>query len=456
MKSLLIVIALALVSCLVLVLASRLCGISEFGRDPARRAATSTVDSASGAMEEDNHPGGLYGRVSILDGSSYEGWLRWGGDEEALWNHAFNGTKSENPWRDHVPPDRLPRQGQPVRVFGVEISQRQRPLDLERPFMARMGDIERIEAARTNLWVTLKSGTVFELDRFEASDFDDGLRVWDRERGMVDLGSRQLRSVELLAAPGSQTVSNWLYGTVQTQQGTFTGFLQWNRQQSLGSDPLEGFTDEGALSVRFDTVSAIARRSRDSILVTLSDGSEIELTGTQEAGQGHRGVYVDDSRYGRVLVSWGTFERVDLSPGDRAPVYEDFPAGSPLMGTVTTRSGLRHTGRLVYDLDESETTETLDAPAWGVDYSIPFSRIAAIELPAAVSAEVSVAEVSGTEGVGTQGAGRGPILVLHSGEELRLELAGDLGPENAGLLIFVEGSRDPEYVPWAEVWRVDL
>jgi hypothetical protein len=34
--------------------------------------------------------------------------------------------------------------------------------------------------------------------------------------------------------------------------------------------------------------------------------------------------------------------------------------------------------------------------------------------------------------------------------------AGDLGAGNAGILIFVGGRERPEYVPWADVERVDL
>ena len=45
---------------------------------------------------------------------------------------------------------------------------------------------------------------------------------------------------------------------------------------------------------------------------------------------------------------------------------------------MTTRGARRLTGRLVYELDESETTETLDAPSQGVDYTIPFGLIASI------------------------------------------------------------------------------
>ena len=41
--------------------------------------------------------------------------------------------------------------------------------------------------------------------------------------------------------------------------------------------------------------------------------------------------------------------------------YDDFAPGRPLRGGVITRSGRRIAGRIVYDLDESETTDTLGA-----------------------------------------------------------------------------------------------
>jgi len=148
---------------------------------------------------------------------------------------------------------------------------------------------------------------------------------------------------------------------VRTRQGDFTGFIQWNREEGVGNDKLDGHTADGELSLRFDTIRSIARRSRDSSLVTLLDGREIVLAGTREVGHGNRGMYVDDRRYGRVLISWNAFQRVDFSPGGSGPVYGDFPPGRALTGSVTTHAGGRLTGRLVYDLDESEPTETLDA-----------------------------------------------------------------------------------------------
>ena len=305
--------------------------------------------------------------------------------------------------------------------------------------MARFGDITRIVPSGREIRVTLRSGTEYVLDRYASDDLADGLRVWDGTHGVVDLDERQIRAIELLPSAALGAAPDRLHGTVRTRQGDFTGFLQWDREKCVGADELKGRSVGGELSLRFDTIRSIAPDSRDSSLVTLLDGRELVLSGTREVGHGNRGIYVDDRRYGRVLVSWDAFERLDFSPGGSGPAYDDFPPGHPLTGSVTTRSGRRLTGRLVYDLDESETTETLDAPSRGVGYTIPFGLIASIAPPA-------------------QGerAARHARVTLHSGENLQLESSGDLDDGNGGMLIFTGSRERPEYVPWNDIERVDL
>ncbi len=172
--------------------------------------------------------------------------------------------------------------------------------------------------------------------------------------------------------------------------------------------------------------------------MTLRDGREVAFSGGA-TGRDNRGVYVDDRRYGRVLVSWDAFERLDLGPGGSGPAFGDFPPGRPITGTVTTRDGRALAGRLVYDLDESETTETLDAPAGGVNYMLPFGLVSTIEPPGPDGREARLARVT-----------------LHDGEVLELEGEGDLGEGNAGLLVFVDGRPGPEYVPWSDVRQIRL
>jgi hypothetical protein len=406
--------------------------------------APAATTAASGSALADINPAYLYGRIVTDSGDTYEGRLRWGRDEEAFWGDYFNGTKDGNPWVRHLPEDLRPLERRPIEIFGFKIPDRTES-DVRRPFMARFGDIARIDAhGFKKVRVTLKSGTVVDLDRLAANDFDDGVRVWDATRGVVDLASwaggipppsrRRIRAIEFLATARPGTASDRLHGTVRTRHGDFTGFVQWDRQASVGDDALEGRAADQDLSVRFATIRAIARRSPDSAVVTLLDGGEIEMSGTRDVGDGSRGMYVDDQRFGRVLISWDAFERIDFSPGGGGPAYGEFPPGRPLRGTITTRIGRRLTGRIVYDLDESEICETLDAPAEGVDYTIPFGLIASI--------------VPGVDGR--------PSVTLHNNERLKLERAGDLGAGNAGLLVFVDGGAPPEYIPWIDVAQIDF
>ena len=383
------------------------------------------------------HSGFLYGRITV-DGATYEGRLRWGGDQEAFWGDYFNGAKGENRWVAHTPKERSSRQGSRIEIFGFEIGG-DRSNDLQRLFMARFGDIARIEAHFADVQVRLKSGTVLALDRFSAGDIDDGVRVWDARRGVVDLDARRIRTIEFLPTAQLADAPARLHGVVRTRQGDFTGFIQWNQQDGVGTDTLDGRTGDGELSLRYDTIRSIARHSRDSALVALFDGRVIVLSNTPEVGRGNRGIYVDDTRYGRVLILWDAFERVEFSPGGSGPAYGDFPPGRRLTGSVTTRDGRRLAGRLVYDFDESETTETLDVSFEGVDYAIPFGLIASIVPP------------------GREARGAEPDrVILHDGEVLPLERSGDLGERNAGMLIFVVGRERPEYVPWSEIEQIDF
>jgi len=286
--------------------------------------------------------------------------------------------------------------------------------------------------------VTLKSGTAVHLDRWDASDFDDGVRVWDAKRGVVDLDSLRIRTIDLMPTPALGGIPERLHGTVRTAQGDFTGFVAWDRAEGVGSDALVGRSASGELRARFDSLSAIARESEDSARVTLRDGRQIVLSEGRAIGRDSRGIAVDDPRTGRVLVSWEAFARIDFTPGDSGPGYDDFPPGRPLAGSVTTRDGRHLSGRLVYDLDESETTDTLDAPSRGVSYAIPFGRVASIVLP------------------GFDATDARATVTLGDGRALELELAGDLGKQNGGALVFAAGRERAEYVPWSEVARVDL
>ena len=164
--------------------------------EPAAVTSPATTPSIAEATSE-THQGFIFGRVTTDDGAIYEGRLRFGGDEEAFWGDYFNGFKAQNPWVAQAPLEQLTER-RPLEIFGVEVFRWESQVDLSRPFMARFGDIARIEPNGRDLRVTLKSGTMFHLDLYAADDFADGVRVWDGRRGVVDLDEGQIRTIDLL------------------------------------------------------------------------------------------------------------------------------------------------------------------------------------------------------------------------------------------------------------------
>lgn len=250
----------------------------------------------------------------------------------------------------------------------------------------------------------------------------------DPSHGAVDVDEWNIESIEFLPTPSEAALPMPIHGTITTAAGSFTGLVQWDRTQSLSTDVLHG--EEAGLerSLPFAAIRTL-RPDGQELHVVLRSGDEVVLTGARGFGEQSRGAYVDDPRFGRVLVGWSAIERVELSGAGSAPGYATYAPGDVLVGEVLTASGDQLRGRIVFDLDESETTWTLDAPRGGIDYMIPFALI-------------SVIDASDEDE---------PTVTLWSGASVSLERAGDLGPANGGLLVFQTAGEGVDYISWSDV-----
>lgn len=377
--------------------------------------------------------GFLYGKVTTSNGKVYEGRLRWD-DEEAAWGDLFHSSKKDNEWYELAPKRERSRQ-RTISVFGVEVAVRHDDWSHGRQFVTRFGDIRSIEPrSGDRAIVLLKSGTEIEVDG-GSNDIGTDVIVWDPSLGETQLDWDRIDRIEFLPVPaGFDAEEVRLHGTVRTRDGEFTGFVQWDQQECVGSDKLDGEGDDGDVSLRMGAIQAIERRSGRSSRVTLRDGRELVLDGTNDVDSDNRGIYVEDPRFGRVLISWDAFERVDFTPAGSGPGYHDFAPGRPLQGTVTDSDGRKLTGRIVFDLDESETTEMLDGERRDIDYSIPFELVKAV-----VPRDSEASRV-----------------ILRGGGEVLLEGTADVSEDNAGVLVFEGGREKPTYLRWSDVERIDF
>lgn len=372
--------------------------------------------------------GFLYGQATLMNGVVYEGRIRFD-DEESFWGDHFNSTKEPPAYLRDAPHKGGTRY--PVKVFGIPLFNHDESWG--RQFVARFGDIDRIEVSGGGrAAVMMKGGAEVEI-RGGSNDLGGEIVVWDAKAGETRIDWRKLRTLRFLPAPPTLAVAaKRFYGKMTTDRGVFTGYIQWDQEECLSTDVLSGEAGGKDRDVQIGELKAIERRGSKSRFV-FRDGHEEILGGTNDVDDSNRGIWVEDPRIGRVMVQWEAFVRLDIEdPPTSGPAYGDYGIASALAGKVTLRDGKVHQGRIIFDLDESYGWEMLDGHDGRLEYSIPFAMVASVE-PGDDFADV----------------------VLKNGQKLRLGDTQDVGETNAGILIGSEiGKRT--YLAWKDVAAIEL
>jgi hypothetical protein len=391
--------------------------------------------SAAGAAGDPT--GFIYGTLTTESGNEYVGFLRWD-DEEAFWDDLFHSAKENLDWLDYVDtPQQRKHKRTEIKIFDWSLHVEGGSDATSRMIIARFGDIERIDphgddAAR----VTLKSGTVWEVEG-ASNDVGNKIVVDDASIGRIEVPWERIRSIVFREAPSDAEPPAWrLHARVETDSGDFEGFIQWDKQECLSTDRLDGDTEDGDVSLEMGRLRSIERRGKRSSLVTLKDGRELRLRGSNDVNDENRGIMVEDPRFGRVTVQWDAFDRIVFSDaGGSGRGYDEFPPLGPLTGTVTDRDDQTYHGRIVIDLDESEGWEMLNGSQRDIDYDIPLALVRRLERIDEDGARVE----------------------LRTGVEVTLYDGQDVTDRNAGVLVFLsEDSEEPEYIPWDAVRRIDF
>ena len=112
--------------------------------------------------------------------------------------------------------------------------------------------------------------------------------------------------------------------------------------------------------------------------------------------------------------------------------YNDFPVSKGINATVITIEGDEFKGLVAFDLDEAWEFEILDANDDKVEYQIPFRNIKSI-IPKNYNYS---------------------MVEMKNGERLLLGDHRDVSSDNAGVLVFVSKSGDPEYIRWSKIDQI--
>lgn len=399
----------------------------------------------SPAFSQDD--GFIYGKVYTGDGHVYEGPIRWG-REEVYWIDLFNSSKERNEHlrflsdRDRQKIDERNAEQYSwddsfSRWIGGTWRLENRHFYLHQ-FSCQFGEIKSIRpTGREYAELEMRDGRKVEVRGEGYNDIGLDIRISDKELGEVEVRWSRIDRVEFTDAPSTIDLKfgQPLYGTVEAYDDKFTGYIQWDHDERISTDKLDGESEDGNVSIEFGKIRSIERKGGRS-LVILKSGRELWLDGSNDVSSGHRGVIVMNRDFPGIDVPWSEFQKVifeDKKP-DPVAIYKDFSHQKELSGKVTSLQGKSYTGRIVYDLDES------------CDYELLQGRNGEIEF---ITAFRSVKRIS------TKGT-HSCMVEMRNGKKITLDEGQDVNEKNQGVLIFESGKSDPEYLAWNEIGEIEF
>jgi hypothetical protein len=380
--------------------------------------------------------GFIYGKITTIDNETYTGQLRWG-KEEAFWADQFNGTKGENEAYDYLSRDDRNRlrdreRNNGWRSFNTNWNSR-RSYDVTHEFRIRFGNISKLEInRRSEVELTLRNGeTIFIEDG--SNDFGGQIVIMDAELGKMSFKWSRIDNIEFMATPSSleAKLGDPLYGTVTTYAGEFTGYVQWDHDERISTDILDGESRDGNLDIEFGNIKSIERDRSGATVITKS-GRELYMRGTNDVNSGNRGIIVNTD-FGRVDIPWREFKKVEFSETTGPALsYNDFDSPKKVSGTVLTMKGESISGSLIYDLDEEYDFEMIQGDDDDIEYFIPLKYISKI-IPKNYD---------------------NSTIVLKSGKEITLGGSRDVSEDNDGVVVLKGSGNDSQYIFWEDIKEI--
>jgi hypothetical protein len=377
-----------------------------------------------------SHEGFIYGKV-YTGRNTYEGPIRWG-TEEVLWTDIFNAAKTDDTYEKLIP--EKSDNGESWDKFTWNFGSIWENVSSHQ-FTSQFGNFKEMRmSSHGNVLIKLKNGGSIEV-KDDGNDIGEKIQVIDPDLGAINISWDNIDRIEFLPTPARLPVTFGLplYGTVEGERNEkFTGFIVWDNDERLTVDKLDGDSEDGDVSLRFGEITSIRKRGSGSEVV-LKSGREFYLRGSNDVNDENRGVMVVVPGIGVVSFSWDAFSKVTFTtPDNTGPSFDSFKAPAFRSGTVKQLNDSQVSGRIIYDVDEALDFEIIEGKENGIEY---FIRLKDIKKVTPRNADYSMVE-------------------LVSGKSLLLGDGRDVSENNAGVLVFVKGKKDPVYIPWRRIDQI--
>lgn len=225
----------------------------------------------------------LYGTLTTRKGDTFTGWVVWDADE-ALTEDILDGEQ-----RDH---------------------------DREIPF----GKIRSIERRSSNsARVTLKNGDEITLkDSNDVNSSNRGISIFVENFGVVKIDWDEFDSLDFEDAPAPVEYNRFdggrlLEGTVYTDSGeSYTGQIRWDDDEEYTWEVIDTETKNIEMDIELGYIDSIRRKGCCSAIITLWDGHEFKVKGSNDVDEENKGIFVILSSGKEIEIDWDDLDYVDF------------------------------------------------------------------------------------------------------------------------------------------------
>ena len=380
-----------------------------------------------------NDSGFIYGKIVLKDGNQYQGPIRWGEKygQEYFWLDTFDASKTENHFEKYIDQSDLQKIEKRNFFSFLRRSFSDDKLSTHQ-FVVHFGDIKQIQSrGRHYVDVVLKNNETYEVS---GSDVGETLYIIDEtDNEQIKIKWKKVDYVEFMETPKSlkRSFGDALYGILETENGTYKGLIQWDYEESLLNEELNGDEDD----LFFREISSIHKEGRNGVSIVLKNGRKRYLSGTNDVDRDNRGIVLKNMELGKIEVYWDEF--VSLEIGEKGvysgPAYSEFQPAKALEGSIQLNSGETIAGRFAFDLDETYSVEMIDGKLDDMNFSIPIRNIKEISPKGRYSA----------------------IITLQNDIRFSLYDQTDVSKKNSGILIWAE-NKTPSYYSWNEIKTIQF
>jgi hypothetical protein len=162
------------------------------------------------------------------------------------------------------------------------------------------------------------------------------------------------------------------------QDESFTGDIAWDRDEILDADILDGRVDGRDREIPFAEIASIEWESDRGARVQLRSGEVLEMRGSNDVDRDNRGIEVGDPDFGRAIVHWADFRRVDFHAPEAASRAEGALPRDSIRGTVRAADGRVIQGRIRWENSAVFGWQSVRGWSGDTEVQVELSAVAAV------------------------------------------------------------------------------